>query len=114
MSSNEFYRPPEAKVEEKLDEPKARKLAIAGLGFLSSYLGIMLFFVSAEIALKSEPVDFIFETGFQIAIGVCSGLAAIALFPMRKMPWYFHVLIAPAAGLAILIGTLFSISAIMN
>ena len=39
MASNEVYSPPEAKVEDKLHEPKARKFVMGTVDFLSSYLG---------------------------------------------------------------------------
>lgn len=114
MASNEFYSPPEAKIEEKIHDPKSRKFAIAALGFSCSFLGIMLFFITAEVAFKADPVDFIFEISFLVATGICSLLTAGLLYPLRKLAWYFHAVIAPIAGLVILIAMLFSLNKIMN
>ena len=114
MDSNEVYSPPESLVEDKLQEPKARKFVMATAGFISGYAGIMLFFLMGEMVFNARPADFIFETEFQIAAGSCAVLTAALLYPIRNIAWYFHGLIASISGLAILIAMLFTLNELMG
>lgn len=113
MDSNEVYSPPSSIVEDKLQEPKARKFAMALVAFVSGYAGIMLFFLMVEMA-NSKPADFIFETGFQIASVICAALTAALLYPIRSIAWYFQAMIASISGLVMLAALLFILNAVLG
>lgn len=66
------------------------------------------------MVFNARPADFIFETEFQIAAGSCAVLTAALLYPIRSIAWYFHVLIASIAGLAILAVMLFALNELMG